>query len=60
VGRGLVETVEAWGRARGLEEVLVRSNILREESHLFYVKLGYERSKTQHVYRKRTFPGSAP
>jgi predicted N-acetyltransferase YhbS len=57
VGRRLVAAVEEWGRSRGLAEVLVRSNTLRQESHPFYEKLGYERSKTQHVYRKRP-PGS--
>jgi hypothetical protein len=30
----------------------VRSNVARELSHPFYESLGYERAKTQHVYRK--------
>jgi GNAT superfamily N-acetyltransferase len=52
-GRKLVEAVEAWARSRGLEEVSVRSNIVRSESHPFYLHLGFEREKTQHAYRKR-------
>ena len=59
LGRRLVAAVEDWGRGRGLDEVLVRSNTLRQESHPFYEKLGYERSKTQHVYRKQLPGGGA-
>jgi GNAT superfamily N-acetyltransferase len=52
VGGALVAAVEAWARERGLPEVSVRSNVVREESHPFYARLGYARIKTQHVYRK--------
>jgi hypothetical protein len=31
----------------------VRSNVARAESHPFYERLGYVRTKTQHAYRKR-------
>lgn len=51
-GRALVSEVEAWARERGLRTVKVRSNVAREESHPFYLRLGYARSKTQHVYLK--------
>jgi GNAT superfamily N-acetyltransferase len=58
-GRALVEAVEAWARERGLRTVKVRSNVTREESHPFYLRLGYARSKTQHVYLKSARgPGS--
>jgi GNAT superfamily N-acetyltransferase len=53
VGRRLVEAVEQWARGRGLEQVAVRSNVARTESHPFYEKVGYTRLKTQHAYRKR-------
>jgi GNAT superfamily N-acetyltransferase len=53
VGRRLVEAVEQWAWERGLDQVSVRSNIIRTESHPFYEKIGYSRLKTQHVYRKR-------
>jgi N-acetylglutamate synthase-like GNAT family acetyltransferase len=53
VGRRLVEEVEKWARGRGLDQVSVRSNIARTESHPFYEKIGYTRFKTQHAYRKR-------
>jgi GNAT superfamily N-acetyltransferase len=52
VGRRLVEAIEQWARGRGLDQVSVRSNVARGESHPFYEKVGYTRLKTQHVYRK--------
>jgi GNAT superfamily N-acetyltransferase len=52
VGERLLAAVEAWARERGLPEVSVRSNVLRESSHPFYEKHGYRRVKTQHAYRK--------
>jgi ribosomal protein S18 acetylase RimI-like enzyme len=52
-GRKLVAEVEAWAAGRGLELVTVRSNVARTESHPFYERLGYVRTKTQHAYRKR-------
>lgn len=52
-GRQLVAAVEAWAASRGLEQMAVRSNVVRTESHPFYERLGYVRVKTQHAYRKR-------
>lgn len=51
-GRSLVAAAERWGATRGLEQIAVRSNVARAESHPFYERLGYERWKTQHSYRK--------
>ena len=59
VGRQLVEAIERWALARGLGEVSVRSAINRAESHPFYQRLGYERVKSQHVYRKHLAPEGA-
>jgi GNAT superfamily N-acetyltransferase len=53
IGRALVAAVEDWAAARGLEQMAVRSNVVRSESHPFYERLGYTRVKTQHAYRKR-------
>jgi GNAT superfamily N-acetyltransferase len=52
VGQQLVVAVEQWAQGRGLGEISVRSNVLRVDSHPFYERLGYQRTKTQHVYRK--------
>jgi len=56
VGRQLIAAAEAWAQQRGLDEMAVRSNVRREESHPFYERLGYVRVKTQHAYRKRLTP----
>lgn len=53
VGRQLVAAVEEWAARRGLEQIVVRSNVVRTESHPFYERLGYVRTKTQHAYRKQ-------
>jgi len=60
VGRGLVSAVEEWARQRQIEEVGVRSNVVRTDSHPFYERLGYTRVKTQHAYRKRLSDRLAP
>jgi GNAT superfamily N-acetyltransferase len=52
VARQLVAEVEAWASARGLDQITVRSNVVRTESHPFYRALGYSHVKTQHTYRK--------
>jgi GNAT superfamily N-acetyltransferase len=58
VGRRLVHAAEAWASRRGLDQIAVRSNVGRAESHPFYERLGYVRAKTQHAYRKRlSVPG---
>lgn len=53
IGQQLVRAVEWWARNRGITEVSVRSNVVRPESHPFYERLGYDRTKTQHVYRRK-------
>ena len=53
LGRRLVAAVEAWASSRGLERMAVRSSVARTGSHPFYERLGYERAKTQHAYRKQ-------
>jgi GNAT superfamily N-acetyltransferase len=52
VGRALVKAVEDWARQFGSHKIVVRSNVLRPESHPFYEKIGYERKKTQHLYAR--------
>lgn len=52
LGAQLVAAVEAWSARRGVARIVVRSNVLREAAHPFYLGLGYAQSKTQHVYAK--------
>lgn len=52
IGRMLVEAAEAWARDEGLAQVRVRSNVVRAATHRFYTHLGYDTTKTQHVFAK--------
>jgi GNAT superfamily N-acetyltransferase len=52
VGRALVDQGEAWARARGLATIGLRSNVIRERAHQFYLRLGYKVTKSQKVFRK--------
>ncbi|MFB3920620.1 MAG: GNAT family N-acetyltransferase [Terriglobia bacterium] len=52
IGRLLVEQAEAWARAKGCTSIRLRSNIIRQEAHQFYSKLGYRIVKTQHAFTK--------
>lgn len=51
-GRLLVAAAESWAQAQGATAISVRSSTQRVESHKFYPAIGYERKKTQEVYRK--------
>jgi GNAT superfamily N-acetyltransferase len=51
-GKVLVERAEGWAKARGLKSVYVRSNVVRNDAHAFYQKLGYRIIKTQSSFRK--------
>lgn len=52
-GALLLRSAENWARARGCRNMSVRSNVLRERAHRFYVRNGYEHYKTQKAFRKK-------
>ena len=52
IGATLVGAAEGWAAERGFPAATVRSNIIREEAHAFYRKLGYEALKSQVKFRK--------
>jgi GNAT superfamily N-acetyltransferase len=52
-GGTLVAAAEAWARRRGVEDMVVRSSVLRDASHPFYLRIGYAHHKTQHVYTRK-------
>ncbi|HEV2425837.1 MAG TPA: GNAT family N-acetyltransferase [Terriglobia bacterium] len=52
-GRLLVEHLERWARSASCATVTVRSNVVREEAHQFYQKMGYRVVKTQRVFSKK-------
>jgi len=53
IGRMLVGDAIKWSNRRGAEALVVRSNVVRKESHQFYPSIGFEAVKTQAVYRKQ-------
>lgn len=55
-GRALVLAAERWARSGGAKSITVGSNIVRTESHSFYLALGFEPTKTQAIYRKAVVP----
>jgi GNAT superfamily N-acetyltransferase len=53
VGRLLLEAAENWAREQSCGEIGLRSNVLRERAHPFYLRHGYEHCKTQKTFRKK-------
>jgi GNAT superfamily N-acetyltransferase len=53
VGSALLAAAEAWAREQGFASIRVRSNILRERAHRFYLREGYAEKKRQAVFLKR-------
>ncbi len=52
-GALLLRAAEQWARSRGCKNMSVRSNVIRERAHQFYLRHGYELYKTQKAFRKR-------
>lgn len=52
VGALLMAYAERWAQEQGCTTMRVRSNVIREEAHAFYEKLGYAVIKSQKVFRK--------
>jgi GNAT superfamily N-acetyltransferase len=52
LGHTLVTAGEQWALQHGLHTMVVRSNVVRPESHQFYERIGYQRAATSHKYRK--------
>jgi GNAT superfamily N-acetyltransferase len=51
-GALLLRSAEEWARLRGCKNMSVRSNVVRERAHQFYLRNGYEHYKTQKSFRK--------
>ena len=56
VGKLLLNEAEDWAATRGCQEMRVRSNILREKAHGFYLQQGYGENKKQTVFLKKIIP----
>jgi GNAT superfamily N-acetyltransferase len=53
VGSALLAAVEAWAREQGFSSVRVRSNVIRDRTHRFYLREGYVEKKRQAVFLKQ-------
>jgi GNAT superfamily N-acetyltransferase len=51
-GAALLSAVEAWTREQGIADMRVRSNVIRERAHRFYLREGYIEKKRQAVFVK--------
>lgn len=51
-GALLLRAAEQWARSRGCKSMSVRSNVIRERAHQFYLRHGYEHYKTQKAFRR--------
>jgi len=52
IGEALVRNAETWAASRECSTIVVRSNVLRTETHRFYEGLGYPVAKQQKVFKK--------
>ena len=53
VGRALLNDAIKWSTVRGVDALVVRSNVVREESHQFYPSMGFTSTKTQVAYQRQ-------
>ena len=51
-GAHLLEAAENWARKMRCAGMSVRSNVIRDRAHAFYLRHGYEHYKTQKAFRK--------
>ena len=51
-GAVLLRAGEKWARGKKCKGMSVRSNVIRERAHGFYLRNGYEHYKTQKAFRK--------
>jgi GNAT superfamily N-acetyltransferase len=51
-GADLLDRAENWARKMRCKGMSVRSNVIRERAHGFYLREGYEHYKTQKAFRK--------
>jgi GNAT superfamily N-acetyltransferase len=51
-GAKLLKAAERWAAGKGCKSMSVRSNVVRERAHGFYLRHGYEHFKTQKAFRK--------
>jgi len=58
IGRALMAEAESWAQKQPYADVRLRSGLRRVDAHAFYQSIGYELTKTSHMFRK-VFPEAA-
>ena len=53
IGRQLMQQAKVWAQQQGCNSLQVRSNIIRQQAHSFYERVGFNLYKTQKVFRHR-------
>jgi GNAT superfamily N-acetyltransferase len=53
VGKRLLARAEQWTLDQGCREISLRSNVIRDRAHAFYLREGYQHTKTQKTFRKK-------
>jgi GNAT superfamily N-acetyltransferase len=51
-GAKLLQAAERWAKSKACKSMSVRSNVIRDRAHAFYLRNGYEHYKTQKAFRK--------
>lgn len=59
IGKQLLRRAEQWAAERGVTRMRVRSQISRERAHQFYLREGYQQTKTSAVFTKEMIRGKA-
>jgi GNAT superfamily N-acetyltransferase len=52
VGHQLLDEAEKWAQLKGCSAMVIRSNVIRNRAHEFYVGTGYSVMKRQAVFHK--------
>ena len=52
IGKRLCLEIEQWARSKSIPLLRVRSQIIREDAHRFYLREGYRKVKTSVVFEK--------
>lgn len=51
IGRALMLGAEEWAKNCGCYGIILRSNEIRQDAHLFYKGIGYKQTKSQYVFK---------
>jgi GNAT superfamily N-acetyltransferase len=57
IGKRLCLEIEQWARDKSIPVLRVRSQIIREDAHRFYLREGYSKVKTSVVFEKSLLRG---